>query len=87
MLKAVAGGGGRGMRAVRDAAELPAAYARCTAEARAAFDKQKEIEYSITAISGKDLTVTKENVRHYLVSVRCLRVSIRSMVLSTFIFS
>lgn len=33
------------------------------AEARAAFDKQKEIEYSITAISGKDLTVTKENDR------------------------
>jgi Domain of unknown function (DUF4845) len=33
------------------------------AEARAAFDKQKEIEYSITAITGKDLTVTKENDR------------------------
>jgi Domain of unknown function (DUF4845) len=33
------------------------------AEARAAFDKQKEIEYSITAVSGKDLTVTKENDR------------------------
>jgi Domain of unknown function (DUF4845) len=33
------------------------------AEARAAFDKQREIEYSITAITGKDLTVTKENDR------------------------
>jgi hypothetical protein len=30
-------------------------------EIRAAFDRQKEIEYSITTISGKDLTVTKEN--------------------------
>lgn len=31
------------------------------AEARNAFDKQKEIEYSIVSISGKDLQVTKEN--------------------------
>jgi hypothetical protein len=31
------------------------------AEARQAFDRQKDIEYSITAISGKDLTITKEN--------------------------
>jgi hypothetical protein len=31
------------------------------AEARAAFDKQKDIEYSISSISGKDLLVTKEN--------------------------
>jgi hypothetical protein len=31
------------------------------AEARNAFDKQKDIEYSIQAISGKDLTITKEN--------------------------
>ena len=37
MLKAVAGGGGRGMRAVMDPAELPEAYARCSAEAQAAF--------------------------------------------------
>ena len=33
------------------------------AEARAAFDKQKDLEYSITAISGKDLVITKENDR------------------------
>lgn len=30
-------------------------------EIRAAFDKQKEIEYSITSISGKDLDITKED--------------------------
>ena len=27
------------------------------------FDKQKEIEYSIASISGKDLDITKENDR------------------------
>jgi hypothetical protein len=32
-------------------------------EIRAAFDKQKEVEYSITTISGKDLNITKENDR------------------------
>ena len=31
------------------------------AEARQAFDKQKDVEYAIGAISGKDLVVTKEN--------------------------
>ena len=30
-------------------------------EVRAAFDKQKEIDYSITSISGKDLEITKMN--------------------------
>lgn len=30
-------------------------------EVRKAFDKQKDIEYAITSISGKDLEVTKEN--------------------------
>jgi len=33
------------------------------AEARQAFDKQKDIDYSITEISGKDLAITKENDR------------------------
>jgi acetyl/propionyl-CoA carboxylase alpha subunit len=37
MVKAVAGGGGRGMRVVTDPTELPAAYERCRAEAQAAF--------------------------------------------------
>ena len=31
------------------------------AEARGAFEKQKEIEYSISSIGGKDLQVSKEN--------------------------
>lgn len=30
-------------------------------EIRAAFERTKEIEYSITSISGKDLKITKEN--------------------------
>ena len=30
-------------------------------EIRTAFEKQKDIEYSITTISAKDLVVTKEN--------------------------
>jgi acetyl/propionyl-CoA carboxylase alpha subunit/acetyl-CoA carboxylase carboxyltransferase component len=37
MLKARAGGGGRGMRAVREAAELETAFAACQREAEAAF--------------------------------------------------
>ena len=32
-------------------------------EIRALFDKQKDIEYSIASISGKDLDITKENER------------------------
>lgn len=32
-------------------------------EIRSQFDKQKEIEYSIASISGKDLDITKENDR------------------------
>jgi penicillin V acylase-like amidase (Ntn superfamily) len=31
------------------------------ADVRRAFDKQKELEYAISSITGKDLTVTKEN--------------------------
>jgi len=35
MIKAIGGGGGRGMRAVFQASDLPDAYARCASEARA----------------------------------------------------
>jgi acetyl/propionyl-CoA carboxylase alpha subunit/acetyl-CoA carboxylase carboxyltransferase component len=37
MVKALAGGGGRGMRPVTDPAQLPSAYERCAAEAKQAF--------------------------------------------------
>ncbi|MEC4720873.1 carboxyl transferase domain-containing protein [Noviherbaspirillum sp. CPCC 100848] len=37
MIKALAGGGGRGMRAVHDIAEIGDAYTRCRSEAQAAF--------------------------------------------------
>jgi acetyl/propionyl-CoA carboxylase alpha subunit len=37
MIKAIGGGGGRGMRAVYKAEDLAEAYARCTSEARNAF--------------------------------------------------
>lgn len=30
-------------------------------EIRAAFERQKDIEYAITSITGKDLSITKEN--------------------------
>lgn len=37
VIKAIGGGGGRGMRAVLSADDVPAAYARCRSEAQAAF--------------------------------------------------
>jgi hypothetical protein len=45
----------------RTVEKVAAGQPSTVAEARAAFDRQKDIEYSITAISGRDLTVTKEN--------------------------
>ena len=33
------------------------------AEIRGAFDRQRQIEYSIVSIDGKDLEITKENDR------------------------
>ncbi len=50
LLKATAGGGGRGMRIVRDAAEMRRAYAGATAEAEASFkDGRVYIEKLIAA--------------------------------------
>jgi Domain of unknown function (DUF4845) len=41
--------------------KVAAASPSTVAEVRAAFDRQKDIEYSISTITGKDLEVTKEN--------------------------
>lgn len=43
--------------------QIAAASPQTVAEARQAFDRQREVEYAITAITGRDLTVTKENDR------------------------
>ena len=43
----------------RVAAESPTTVG----EVRKAFDRQKEIEYSISSITGKDLKITKEDDR------------------------
>ena len=43
--------------------QIAQAQPATVAEARAAFDKQRDLEYSIGSISGKDLVVTKENDR------------------------
>jgi hypothetical protein len=40
---------------------IAAAQPATVSEARTAFDRQKDIEYSITAVTGKDLLITKEN--------------------------
>jgi hypothetical protein len=41
--------------------KIAAASPQSVADVRQAFERQKEVEYSITSISGKDLIVTKEN--------------------------
>jgi len=45
----------------RAVSKIATSGAATVPEIRAAFERQKEIEYSISSISGKDLTVTKEN--------------------------
>jgi acetyl/propionyl-CoA carboxylase alpha subunit len=70
MLKAVGGGGGRGMRAVYAQDEVAAAYARCRSEAMAAFgvdglyverlmDQARHIELQVLA-DGQDVLVLGE---------------------------
>ena len=41
--------------------KVAAAQPATVNEARIAFDRQKEIEYSIVSVTGKDLQITKEN--------------------------
>jgi hypothetical protein len=43
--------------------KLAASGATTVAEVRNAFERQKDIEYSISSIGGKDLDVSKENDR------------------------
>ncbi len=47
----------------RTVEKVAASNPTTVAEARAAFDRQKDVEYSISSISGSDLEVTKENDR------------------------
>jgi len=35
-------------------------------EIRSAFEKQKDIEYAITSVTGKDLVITKENDKVFI---------------------
>ena len=41
--------------------KIAATQPATVAEARQAFDRQRDLEYSISAITSKDLLVTKEN--------------------------
>ena len=41
--------------------KIAATQPATVAEARQAFDRQRDLEYSISAITSKDLQVTKEN--------------------------
>lgn len=59
VIKAVGGGGGRGMRIVTSRAELPEAYARCKAEARSAF--------GMDAIYGERLVVRARHIEVQIV--------------------
>lgn len=43
--------------------KLASSGATTVAEIRNAFERQKDIEYSISSIGGKDLEITKENER------------------------
>ena len=45
----------------RTVEKIAASNPATVAEARSAFDRQKDVEYSISAISGKDLVISKEN--------------------------
>jgi len=47
----------------RAVTKIAASNPATVAEARQAFDRQKDIEYSISSITSKDLAITKENDR------------------------
>ena len=51
-------------RAIQGAIDrIAAAPAATVPQIRVAFDRQRDIEYSIESITGKDLDITKENER------------------------
>ena len=65
MLKAVAGGGGRGIRLARSAAELPAAFARATSEAeRSCGDGRLYIEAALPAARHIEIQVVGDGSGH-----------------------
>ncbi len=43
--------------------KIAATQPATVAEVRQAFDRQRELEYSISELTGKDLVITKENDR------------------------
>ncbi|HEV2365067.1 MAG TPA: carboxyl transferase domain-containing protein [Caulobacteraceae bacterium] len=71
MLKAAGGGGGRGLRAVANAADMAGAFARCASEARAAFgdgavfvekliERPRHIEVQVLADRAGDVVCVGE---------------------------
>ena len=69
MIKAIAGGGGRGMRVVSDRGDLPEAFARCESEARAAFgDGRLYIEQHVSGVRHVEVQVLGDHTgqRHPL---------------------
>jgi acetyl-CoA carboxylase, biotin carboxylase subunit len=67
LLKAAAGGGGKGMRVVAEPGELHAAYERASAEAQAAFgDGSLYVEKVITPARHVEIQVLCDNHGNYL---------------------
>ena len=67
LLKAAAGGGGKGMRVVAEPGELGDAYQRASAEAQAAFgDGSIYVEKVITPARHVEIQVLCDNHGHYL---------------------
>ena len=67
LLKAAAGGGGKGMRVVNEPGELQAAYERASAEAQAAFgDGSLYVEKVITPARHVEIQVLCDNHGHFL---------------------
>jgi geranyl-CoA carboxylase alpha subunit len=67
MVKAAAGGGGRGMRAVPEASQLPAALARARSEARAAFgDDRLLLERALVAPRHVEIQILADARGHCL---------------------